>query len=94
MTTYLAENPVITWYDSGPYHSGKTTKLKDSTTCKVCHQDKGKGCWVWKYGERVFICPDCYKELEKAKQHPYSALAERLALAIAGWHANRKYARA
>ena len=66
----------------------------EATTCQVCKHDKGKGCWTRHYGKRIFVCPTCYDELKgMAEKQPYSALADKLALRILGYYANRKFAK-
>lgn len=73
-----------------PFCVGKGVKVK----CQLCHQDAPvliRLCFYTREG--IQVCEDCYQAVNSRRHKPYSKLMDRLAMAEAGYHANRKLAR-
>ncbi len=62
--------------------------------CRLCHQDT-TGLIVLRFytSEGIQVCETCYQAVESHRHQPYSRVMERLAMAEAGYKANRKRAR-
>jgi len=62
--------------------------------CQLCHQDT-TGLIVLRFYTRegVRVCEKCYQAIDSHRHQPYSQVMERLAIAEAGYRANRKQAR-
>jgi ribosome-binding protein aMBF1 (putative translation factor) len=63
--------------------------------CQLCHKD-ATGLVVRVYtSEGIQVCGECYQAVDRHRHRhqPYSRVMERLAMAEAGYQANRKRAR-
>jgi ribosome-binding protein aMBF1 (putative translation factor) len=62
--------------------------------CQLCHKD-ATGLVVLRVytSEGIHVCGECYQAVDRHRHQPYSRVMERLAMAEAGYQANRKQAR-
>jgi ribosome-binding protein aMBF1 (putative translation factor) len=62
--------------------------------CQLCDKS-AKGLTVLRIytSEGIRVCEECYQAVENHRRQPYSKVMERLAMAEAGYRANRKRAR-
>jgi ribosomal protein L37AE/L43A len=61
--------------------------------CQLCHRDVPGLAKVFTYGEGIWVCDDCHREIDKNRFHPYSQVMEKVAMLETGYHINRKLAR-
>jgi ribosomal protein L37AE/L43A len=62
--------------------------------CQFCHKDVPGLIRKFVYGDGIWVCPDCYKLIQTHRYQPYSQVMEKVAVLEAGYHVNRKLARA
>ena len=62
--------------------------------CQLCQQEATSLVVLRVYtSEGIGVCQECYQAVERHRHQPYSRVMEKLALAEAGYRANRKRAR-
>lgn len=62
--------------------------------CQLCGQETTGLVVIRVYtSEGIEVCRECYQAVERHRHQPYSRVMERLAMAEAGYRANRKRAR-
>jgi len=63
--------------------------------CEFCEGDAPCLVYVRVYTrEGIKVCAGCYELINSHRHKPYSKVMERLAITEAGYHVNRKLARA
>jgi hypothetical protein len=62
--------------------------------CRLCQQDAPALIVLRFYTrEGIRVCEQCYQSVDRHRHQPYSQVMERLAMAEAGYRANRKRAK-
>ena len=65
-----------------------------NVNCQLCDKDTAGLVVLRVYtSEGIQVCGECYQAVESHRHQPYSRVMERLAMAEAGYQANRKRAR-
>lgn len=62
--------------------------------CQFCQGDTDGLLKLSTYGEGIWVCESCYKLINEHRHQPYSQVMEKVAMLEAGYHVNRKLARA
>lgn len=62
--------------------------------CQFCHHDVPGLIKKFVYGDGIWVCLDCYELIDEQRHHPYSRVMDKVAMLEAGYHVNRKLARA
>jgi hypothetical protein len=69
---------------------GRGEKVK----CRLCHRDaQGLICLRVYTSKGINVCMGCYQAIDEHHNQPYSRVMKRLAVAEAGYQANRKRAK-
>jgi ribosome-binding protein aMBF1 (putative translation factor) len=61
--------------------------------CQLCHQTTPNRWKVSIYGDGIWVCLDCYEQIQANRRKPYSKVMDKVAMLEAGYHVNRKLAR-
>ena len=61
--------------------------------CELCGENVSGRTRVSKYGTGIWVCGTCYELIQANRHKPYSKVMDKLAMAEAGYHVNRKLAR-
>jgi len=62
--------------------------------CELCHHNYPSLINLRIYTPRgISVCSGCYLEVDANRHRPYSKVMDRLAIAEAGYYANRKIAK-
>ena len=73
-----------------PEMMGKGDKMK----CDLCEKEADALVHLRVYSPAgILVCADCYSKVDEHRHKPYSKVMDSLALAEAGYYANRKRAR-
>ena len=70
-----------------------TDRKELNVECKFCHHDAPGLINLRVYTRQgIQVCEGCYEAIDSHRHKPYSKVIDKLALAEAGYHVNRKLA--